>query len=197
MKNIDKNEPDLFRNYLKKNHPQSWRILSKAIGYDIRSYMLTEEQNCQCAYTEIYLSPGNSHVDHFRKQNLFPNLIFEWNNLFTSCNSDCYGARFKDSKIKREDYKYVINPAEDDTQNYFSYSITGEILAEENNEQAEITIALFNLNDYALVEQRKAAAQMVMAMRKQCTLDELVEYIGKFESFIRAIYTDFKNIEYH
>jgi uncharacterized protein (TIGR02646 family) len=197
MKKIDKNEPDLFINYLKKNKPQSWGILSKAIGNDIRSYMLAEEQNCQCAYTEIRLSPGSSHVDHFRKQSLFPTLIFKWNNLFTSCNSDCYGARFKDSKIKRENYKYIINPGENETQNCFNYSITGEILADENNEQAQITIALFNLNDYALVEQRKAAALAVMAMRKQFTVDKLVELIGQFESFIRAVYTDFENSEYH
>ena len=197
MKKIDKNEPDLYRDYLRKNNPQSWRILSKDIGYDIRSYMLTKEQNCQCAYTEIHLSPGNSHIDHFRKQSLFPNLIFEWNNLLTSCNSDYYGAMFKDRKIIKEDYQHLINPAEDDALNYISYAITGEILADENNEQAKITIALFNLNDYALVEQRKAAAQAVMAMRKQFNVDELVEYIGQFESFIRAIYTDFENIEYH
>ena len=197
MKKIDKNKPDLFRNYLKKINPKKWAILSKAIGYDIRSYMLAEEQNCQCAYTEIRLSPGSSHVDHFRKQSLFPTLILKWNNLFTSCNSDCYGAKFKDRKIKREDYRYVINPGEDDTRNCFNYSITGEILVDENNKQAQITIALFNLNDYALVEQRKAAAQAVMAMRKQFNVDELVEYIGQFESFIRAIYTDFENIEYH
>jgi len=159
--------------------------------------MLKEEQNSQCAYTEIRLSPGSSHVDHFRKQSLFPTLILKWNNLFTSCNSDCYGAKFKDRKIKREDYRYVINPGEDDTRNCFNYSITGEILVDENNKQAQITIALFNLNDYALVEQRKAAAQAVMAMRKQFNVHELVEYIGQFESFIRAIYTDFENIEYH
>jgi len=33
------------------------------------------------AYTEEPLS-GDAHIDHFRKRDLFPNLTFDWNNLF-------------------------------------------------------------------------------------------------------------------
>ena len=33
------------------------------------------------AYTEEPLS-GDAHIDHFRKRDMFPNLTFDWNNLF-------------------------------------------------------------------------------------------------------------------
>jgi len=158
--------------------------------------MLKEEQNSQCAYTEIHLGPENSHIDHFRKQSLFPKLIFEWNNLLTSCNNEYYGAKFKDKNIrKKEDYQYLLNPIEDESQRCFKYSMTGEILTDEENRKGKFTIDSFNLNDYALVEQRKIVASHVKAMCKQFSIEEIIVFIGSFESFIRAIYTDLKNVE--
>lgn len=73
------------------------------------------EQNFQCAYTEIDIEEnGNSsHIDHFRKQSMFPNLRFEWSNLFTSTNNEYYGAKYKDNiyRIQRDEYQNLINPA--------------------------------------------------------------------------------------
>ncbi len=195
MKKINKKEPDFFRRFLSRNTPESWGELSIEIGFDVRTYMLMEEQNFQCAYTEIRLEPEKSHIDHFKKKSLFPNLAFEWENLLTSCNYDYYGARFKDRQIKREQYQNLINPVAEDPQQYFTYSFTGEILIDENNEKAKITRDLFNLNDRSLVEQRKLVAEGIKSMYKQFTVDELIDYIGKFESFIRALYADFENSE--
>ncbi|MDM8549756.1 retron system putative HNH endonuclease [Desulfobacterales bacterium HSG2] len=170
--------------------------MSEKIGYDVREYMLKEEQNFQCAYTEIHIDPENSHVDHFRKQSLFPKSVFEWNNLLASCNNEYYGAKFKDNNIKRkEDYQCLVNPVKEDPRRYFKYSITGDMLANEENGKGQFTIDSFNLNDYALVEQRKIVASHVKAMCKQFSLEEVIVLIGSFESFIRAIYADLKNIE--
>ena len=58
-----------------------------------------------------------------------------------------------------------------------------------------MTIAVFNLNDRSLVEQRKAVAMQVKVMHQQLSVDELIKYIDKVESFIRAIYADFKGLE--
>ena len=35
----------------------------------------------------------------------------------------------------------------------------------------------------------------VKVMHQQLSVDELIKYIDKFESFIRAIYADFKGLE--
>lgn len=196
MKKIDKTEPDFYKEFVVQNNPRSWRDLSEKIGYDTREYILREEQNFQCAYTEIHLDPDNSHVDHFRKQSLFPEAIFEWNNLLTSCNNEYYGAKFKDRRIrKKEDYQYMINPVEEHPRRYFDYSITGEILTNNKDGKGKFTIDSFNLNDYALVEQRKIVAYHVKSMCKQFSAEEIILFIGSFESFIRAIYNDLKSIQ--
>jgi len=200
MKKIDRKEPAFYGDYIISKKPESWDELSKDIGYDVRVYMLMKEQNYQCAYTEIYIEPEDSHIDHFKKQSflrkkLFSITIFEWNNLLTSCNSEFYGARFKDKNITCNDYKELIDPVSDDPQKYFDYSITGEILVGENDAKANNTLRLFNLNDYSLVQQRQAVAIQVKSMYKQFSVDEIVKYIGKFESFIRAVYFNFVNIE--
>lgn len=91
----------------------------------------------------------------------------------------------------------MINPVDEDPQKYFNYSITGEILAYEkdNDRKAKITIDSFNLNNYALLEQRKLVASQVIAMHNQFSVEELIGFIGKFESFVRSVYADLKKIE--
>jgi len=68
-------------------------------------------------------------------------------------------------------------------------------LVDEHDPKAVMTIDYFNLNDYALLEQRKQVIREIKEMYKQFTVDELVKYIGKFENFIRSIYSDLKAIE--
>ena len=199
MKKINKNEPDFYKEFAEQDKPRSWGDLSREIGYDVRKYMLEEEQHFQCAYTEVHIDPdpGNSHVDHFRKQSLFPKSVFKWNNLLTACNSEHYGAKFKDKNIRgKEDYQYLINPVKEEPQRYFSYSMTGEILADEDDRKGQFTIDSFNLNDRSLVERRKMIVCEVMAMCNQLSLDQLIHDIGSFESFIRVIHADLKNIEH-
>lgn len=199
MKQIAKQEPQFFREFVEQNSPQLWEEISRKIGHDVRTYMLKKEQNFQCAYTETRVEPENSHIDHFKKQSLYTNLIFEWDNLLTSCNNEAYGAKYKDKMVKnKEDYQYLINPVLDNPHNYFNYAMTGDVLIDEHDEKASITRDFFNLNDYSLVEQRKQVAYQVMAMHKEFSVDELIDFIGKFESFIRALCADFKKNElYH
>ena len=43
------------------------------------------------------------------------------------------------------------------------------------------------------MEQRKAIAGVITSMIHQFTVEELIDCIGKFESFIRALYSELKN----
>lgn len=169
MKRIVRTEPDFYKKFREKNKPRPWEDLSKEIGYEVREYMLSEEQNSQCAYTETALGPdpGNSHVDHFRKQSLFADLIFDWNNLLTSCNGKDYGAGHKDRKIReKKDYECLINPVAEDPHEYFYYALTGEILAAENNKKGQFTIDAFKLNHRSLVNQRADVVRDVQSITR-------------------------------
>lgn len=215
MKKINKREPEFFKSYIVKNKPIDWGALSKEIGYDIRDYMLSgsepdkkninvneSEQNFQCAYTEIDIEPErNSHIDHFKKQDLFPRLKFDWQNIFACSNISYIGAKHKDNKykIKREDYELLINPVSDDPNDYFQYAITGEIIIRSNDKnsvnykKAKTTIDVFNLNDKYLVELRKTVAKQLMDYGNSLSISDLKQNIGKFESFIDYIYNNYMN----
>ncbi|MEA3451871.1 MAG: retron system putative HNH endonuclease [Bacteroidota bacterium] len=160
--------------------------------------MLNFKQNNQCAYTEKLINSKNSHIDHFKKQNvikqgLFNICIFSWNNLLTSYNNEFYGAKFKDKKIKNNDYGNLINPIIENPNDFLEYSTTRQIIAINENIKGQATIDLLNLNDYELVSQRKTVAMQVESMHNEFSVNEIVKFIGKFESFIKGIYTDFEN----
>ena len=196
MKKINKKEPDFYKNFIINNKPVTWFDLSKEIGDKTRKYMLDFEQNNQCAYTEKLIKPENSHIDHFKKQSfikqgLFKVLLFQWDNILASCNNEFYGAKHKDKNIKFNDYECLINPTIENPNNYLAYSVFGKVIAKNNNKKGQKSIELLNLNDYELVAQRKSVALQVMHMYKQFSVDEIIAHIGKFESFIKAIYYDF------
>ncbi|MGB1205260.1 MAG: retron system putative HNH endonuclease [Chitinophagales bacterium] len=201
MKKIDKSEPSLFTDFIKKEKPKIWADFN--IGYDTRSYMLCDEQNFQCAYTEIAIEPENtsSHIDHFRKKGMFPKQCFEWQNLLTACNNEKYGAKYKDKNIKEEDYKLLIQPAIENPKSFFIYSFIGDIIPLSKDEQsnsykkAKTSIDLFNLNHKSLKEQRKTVYKQVEAMYTFLTLKQLKEVIGRFDSFIEYVYYTLKQID--
>jgi uncharacterized protein (TIGR02646 family) len=215
MKQIFKKEPTFYINFIQNHKPNKWDGISE-ISFQLRQYMLSglisendfeaePEQNHQCAYTEINITPdsNSSHIDHYYLRKLYPNLTFDWSNLFTSCNNEYYGAKYKDNKYKvtKEDYKYLICPSKENPKEYFSYSFTGLCLIKSNNEnsieykKAKTTIEVFNLNEKSLVEQRSTVAKQINAYHEYLTLKQIKEYLGKFDSFIESIYEDLNKIK--
>jgi len=211
MKQIFKREPLFYTNFISKKSPMVWADIAE-ISFFIRIYILSgivplehlepnqlsSEQNFQCAYTEVDIDETNysSHIDHFRKQSLFPGYKFAWTNLFISTNNEYYGAKFKDNsyKIRVSDYQYLINPAIENPREYFDYSFSGEILIKSkdidslNYIKAKITIEVFNLNENSLVQQRQTVVKQILAYYKQLSVDEIKNIIGRFDSLIENIY---------
>lgn len=195
MKSIEKREPEFYFEFVKKNKPKEWNDLSSKIGLKCREYMLQNEQSSQCAYTEKNIAPQDAHIDHFIKQsflkrNLFSVSEFNWNNLFTSCNDENVGAKYKDKNIQKEDYKEIINLVKDNCAECFEYKDNGRIEPKNGNIRVRKTIDIFNLNDRSLIEQRKEVAQAVKSMDDQLSLDEVINCFGKFESWVRATYSE-------
>jgi uncharacterized protein (TIGR02646 family) len=195
VKRVIKNEPKWYTDFIERSRPQGWGEVSQEIGHELRRYMLNEEQHAQCAYTELHLKPETSHIDHFKKRSFFPKATFDWKNLLTCCNSEEYGAKFKDKTVKKAEYQYLLHPAIDNPQAHFSYSMTGEILIGAQDMRAYTTRERFNLNHRSLVEQRKQIAFHIHAMYQQVSVDELVECFGKFESFIKVVYSNLNMME--
>jgi uncharacterized protein (TIGR02646 family) len=199
MFKIDKNEPDFFKKAKSKvKKPKISNAWSSSeienIRPKLRGYILLEEQNLLCAYCEKEIddNPRNSNIDHFRLKagHLFPEKTLDYNNLLVSCNTEGRCSKYKDKHIKsKKDYDNIINPVIENPNDFFDYLITGEIVAK--NQKAKFTINIFQLDNQALIRQRKDIADTLEHI--DLSLEEIYNEFGnEFHSFIRAIYPKLK-----
>lgn len=166
MRKLDKGEPvQQFMDFIRRNHPERWEE-AKDESQVWRKHILEHEQSGLSGYTETPLHLEKSHIDHFKKQSLYPQLVFEWNNYVVDGKDDTYGARYKDNAIRNQaDNERLINPVVEEAQHFFKYELSGKIvpaegLSEEDNERAEFTINTFNLNESSLADRRKKIINM-------------------------------------
>ncbi len=149
-----------------------------------------KEQLEECAYTGLWLGEGTKqtiHIDHFKKKAIYPELTFEWNNLFAAAKDlDC-GADFKDKKISGsrassdKSYDNILSPLERYLSDYFWYRQDGAVIPHPSINDDELiskinnTIDIFNLNSSFLKDRRSGIIKMMRS------------YAGFGESAIREI----------
>ena len=200
---IIKNEKDDFISAKSKVKVQkiagAWNDKNIAkIRAKLRKYILSHEQNFLCAYCEKSITEDShkSNIDHFKTRNLFPEKTLEYENLLVSCNTNHRCSTYKDKNIKnKNDYLKMVNPINDNPDDYFDYMITGEIIAK--NEKAKFTIDIFQLGkrqDEPLSRQRKELAE-ALQYSQNLSLDEIYKTFGyEFKSFIKIIYTKLQGV---
>ena len=162
MRKIDKGEPlDVFTKFVRTHYPSRWEDTTGESRV-WREYMLEHEQHRLSGYTELFLPDmDRTHIDHFKKRELFEDLVFNWNNLIVDSNDDSFGARYKDCHIhSRQDNERLINPVDEDATRFFQYESTGKMvpaagLTDDERQRAQYTIDMFNLNEESLKDRRK------------------------------------------
>ena len=99
-----------------KNHRQMHDQISDA---------LYQAQNHCCAYCDCQLNhpstPNSAHIEHLEKRSDNPRRIFDWSNMFLSCNHNDSCGNFKDNSKPRivYDVKDIIDPSKEDPQDFF------------------------------------------------------------------------------
>jgi uncharacterized protein (TIGR02646 family) len=122
----------------------------------------SDEHGLLCAYCEGAIRT-EGHIEHFRRKNAahFPELTFEWANLFLACGSKKHCGHFKDGSQSRPyDPKEVIKPDTDNPAHFLFFSVSGDVrprrdLGEEGVRRAEETIRVFNLDEPGLANRRR------------------------------------------
>ncbi|MDE6018068.1 MAG: TIGR02646 family protein [Muribaculaceae bacterium] len=177
MKTINKTEAnDCLRTAA--NNAWSWDDFHKndQPGYNAcREQGLTEQLN-ECAYTGLWLGEGTKqsvHIDHFRKKALYPELTFDWNNLFVAAKDLNCGADYKDKHISGlrtvtdNIYRDIFSPLEANLSQYFWYRQDGAIVPHQSITDETIrskvnnTIEIFNLNSSDLKNRRLGIIQLM------------------------------------
>ncbi len=209
MFQISKNEPDYFNQAKKRvstpKLKEAWDDNNiKDIRSNLREHILLHEQNLLCAYCEkeIDAESKNSNIDHFKTRHLYPNETLEYRNLLVSCNSKISCSHIKDNyRLTKEDYTKIINPIYQNPNDYFEYGFAGDILikndlSKEQQERAEFSIEIFNLNHKSLIDNRKFIAESLeVCLQHGCEIDDMIESFNGYTSFIMDIYKKLQEVK--
>jgi len=102
---------------------------------------LLDEQGYLCCYCGRRIGPEDSHVEHFRPQELFEALELDYQNLHASCirqtnpGSPLHCGHHKGNWF---DERLYISPLEEECEERFSYLLTGEIKSADGTDSAAV-----------------------------------------------------------
>lgn len=185
-----KNAPQEFISYIRKENPKNWNDLNDnvTIKHSLRTFMLEEEQHFYCPYCEAIIENEESgRIEHIKPKDLFPNLIFDYSNLITSCNSSFSCDQYKGNTWSN----LFIDPTQSDPEYYFEYNAFGKIipnsqLNSSDKDKANKTIEILNLNHKTLTRSRRSYLLFMTQMNNANLLDSF----KNFPSLVRY----YKNI---
>lgn len=148
------------------------------------------EFGLRCAYCEGYIR-HEGHIEHFRRKNPkhFPELTFNWHNLFLACGSNDHCGHYKDrpsaSPYNASD---LIKPDIEDPDHFLYFHSSGQArplkdLDADSTHRATETIRVFGLDSSVLSGARSRA----LTTYKQKIFDDLNE-IASWSEADRNIY---------
>lgn len=185
MRKINKGEPpEDFKQFIRKKHTM-WKE-AKGHTHIWRKHIIEKEQNGLSGYTEEPIKTDNSHIDHFRKQELFQDYVFRWENYVADSKNEDYGAKYKDNKAgirtKQENLK-LVNPVEEDAERFFYYEANGKMipangLSALEKERAQFTIDSFNLNHKSLMDRRMHILSIELKPYEGFSREEIVKSLS-------------------
>lgn len=178
--------------FAKLNKKATWEQVAPKVRRDVVEGLANEQLNLD-GYTErlLELDDKNTHIDHFKKRTLFPQLTFKWDNLILAEHSMAFGADAKDNyskdRVKRkEDYLMVVDPVYEDPHQYFSYLLDGAIvpkaeLNEKEKQKAQYTIDCFCLNNIALKQGRCDVIEAIKSLKNgDCSSNDILNYLSDY-----------------
>lgn len=172
------NAPDEFTEFVNREHPQNWSTDFINAHHDLYEFcreLLEGDQGEISAYSELKLDHKQKykvHIDHFRKEDSYPGLIFEWENYVVDNHDHDFGSDYKDKHIKNIDHnEKLIDPVHEEPKQFFTYQLSGKMvplpsLSDDMKERAKFTIDSFNLNYKYLQDRRADLIQIIRDYQK-------------------------------
>jgi len=208
MKHIIKSpEPDFFIAWKKRRSTRKWKRLKNPTKSRLRT-SIVKEQGYICCYCMREIPDNHTiTIEHFYPKDPrkgYAHKVFDYQNLMAAC----HGGR-KDppprvlhcDAIKSNFLPPPISPLDKNCQEFFGYTFTGRIVAQDQNPEAKATIRLLNLNSPRLVQQRRAAIETWLEeLHEESNIEEEIEileekYKEKFIPFCTAIIYVLRHLE--
>lgn len=190
-------EPEALLNARKTG--LSWDTFPTADKEEVQ-LLLTVMQDNRCAYCECALKMGEGHIEHFRKKNnaWFPELTFEWTNLFYSCmrSGSCGVHKDKGDVLRREQVDLLLNPCVDNPEDFLIFTSDGDVsprpgLTDADRKRAELTIEVFNLRHPQLLHERANEIRKYQwLIDRQVSQEEVDDVLSssRIDQYITAVY---------
>lgn len=133
--------------------PTSWNLSQS--DKDLIWQSLNIMQSYFCVYCDGALIGHECHIEHLIPQNILKitrgRNIYEWDNLFGSCDNSEHCGRYKDHIVKDYNPENLIKPDSEDSSQYLSFLVKGNVVAQSNLEKtfeikAKETIRVLNLD---------------------------------------------------
>ncbi len=162
--------------FVKKHHQMHIQI--RDCLYDMQSHC--------CAYCDCQLphpnTPGIAHIEHLERRSDNPCRIFDWSNMFLSCNHIDSCGFFKDSSKPKIQFDIhdIVDPSQEDPQDFFQYDPLGTIsprrdVSQDSQHRAKETIRVFNLNAPRLCNIRQEIAITVSQFQE--SQEDAIEFL--------------------
>lgn len=170
MKYIKKNPPPEkfinWKNLAGENWQPSWNNFQnpeKSIVHD----SLLKEQGFICCYCGQRVEKKDSHIEHLKPRNKYPNLALDYDNLIASCQGENetpppIPVHCGHKKAEWYDEYLMVSPLNSNCSDFFRYTEKGEILpTKDTNYQksAEETISRLALDLNKLNRMREKAIE--------------------------------------
>lgn len=168
MRKLDRDlvvPPACLKNY--SHLIEKWDSLNSVCRKELRQAVMGMQRSpvtgvVLCAYCEGAIHNEIGHIEHFRPKGFtsFPELTFEWTNLFFSCESSKHCGHYKDRPgAEAYSFDYLIKPDEVDPEKYLYFHSSGEVreragLYSDQTRIASETIRVFGLNSASLRDSR-------------------------------------------
>ena len=173
MKYIQKSEPPRdfidWKNSANQDWQPSWANFQKPEKTSVHKSLL-QEQGFICCYCGRRIVLTDSHIEHFKPKNKYPDLQLDYGNLIASCEIDTdelppipVHCGHKKGAWYEEDL--MVSPIESNCADFFRYTEDGQILAAKDidkRQAAKTTIEKLDLNINKLRKMREAAIEGIL-----------------------------------
>lgn len=151
---IKDNVPDFWGAYLRRHRKSRYDDLDtteegKRLRKQIREHML-EHQKRICCYCCKSIDSSNSHNEHIKPKDLFPQNSMDYDNLLVSCTSKNTCGMAKGNHY---DPMKFVSPLQEGCEEHFSFFPDGRIKGK--TKKGAATVECLNLNTYDLRQARK------------------------------------------
>jgi len=174
----------------------NWEQLQGEEKQELQCVLLVMQSN-RCAYCECSLNMGEGHIEHFRRKNkdFYPELMFDWNNLYYSCMRNGSCGSHKDRVLVKDNVDWLLDPCKDNPEDFLLFAIDGKVyprdgLSEKDLRRANLTIDTFGLNNAKLVEERLGILNGYQWLKncEESTLDEVLDALKEDTPYITQLY---------